>query len=362
MNFVAVARRNAGLAREASREQLQAIAHAVVGGQARLLAHRRLHGGHFNTSYLLQCTHEAPVVLRLAPEPEAGLWRDERDLLQRQCTVQPLFEAAGKAVPRMLHADFTRRLLPRDWAMFEWRPGRTWDSVASSIDAAASRGLWREYGRIVRAVHGQRCPHFGSPDPGATAPSFGAWFARVVDDLAADLDEQGIVVAGLARFRHSLRDARHRFDAIDVPRLVHGDLWTRNVLVDCGPQGWHITALLDTERAFYGDPAAEWIFGFIDIPQAFWEGYGSSLDERGLDRNALWRRRVYQARGALSMMLEGARFGFDAGFAHRQFARFCAAMESGTAVESRPTPELGAVPGPRGDGRSWSATGSTDHA
>lgn len=362
MNFVAVARRDAGLVREASRGQLLAIARAVFGGRARLLAHHRLHGGHFNTSYLLQCAHEAPVVLRLAPEPGAGLWRHELDMLQRQCAVQPMFEAACSVVPRLVHADFTRRLLSCDWAMFEWRAGRTWDSVATSIDATASCALWREYGRIVRAIHGQRCPHFGYPDPGAAASSFGAWFARQVDDLAADLHEQGVEVAGLAWFRTRLRDECHRFDAIDVPRLVHGDLWTRNVLVDRGPQGWRISALLDAERAFFGDPAAEWIFGFLEIPQGFWDGYGRSLAEHSIDRDALWRRRAYQARGALFMMLEGARFGFDAGFAHRQFARACAAMESGAAAGSGTTRQFDALPGPRKNYRSWPAMGITDHA
>ena len=106
----------------------------------------------------------------------------------------------------------------------------------------------------------------------------------MVDDLAADLAEQHVEVAGLERFRELLDDERQRFDSVTAPRLVHGDLWLRNVLVEQGPDGWRITALLDAKRAFFGDPAAEWIFGFLDIPRAFWDGYGRCLaGDDGLD-------------------------------------------------------------------------------
>ncbi len=328
MNFVAVERRNPGLISEVGAERLESMARAVFGDRTRLASCRLLGDGHFSTTYLLQCEREAPVVLRLAPEPTAQLWRHERALLQRQCSVQPLLLAVGEIIPRLLHVDSSGRLLPRDWAMFEWRPGQTWESAAPAIDGAASRALWREFGRIVGEVHRQRGTHFGYPAPCRGHRGFGEWFAKVVDDLAADLAEQRIEVAGLSQFQSLLRAERHRFAAVTTPCLVHGDLWPRNVLVDQGPAGWRITALLDAERAFFGDPAAEWIFGFLDIPPAFAEGYGRSVAEDRLDRDALWRRRAYQARGALHMILEGARFGFDTGFAHRQFARFSAALES----------------------------------
>ncbi|MBP6105051.1 MAG: phosphotransferase [Steroidobacteraceae bacterium] len=200
------------------------------------------------------------------------------------------------------------------------------------MDAASSRALWREFGRIVRQVHAQRGERFGYPAPCPASSSFGAWFVGVVDDLAADLAEQHVEVAGLERFRELLDDERQRFDSVTAPRLVHGDLWLRNVLVEQGPDGWRITALLDAKRAFFGDPAAEWIFGFLDIPRAFWDGYGRCLAGDDLDRDAAWRRLAYQARGALCMMLEGVRFGFDAGFAHRHFARFLAALEPASAI------------------------------
>ena len=102
---------------------------------------------------------------------------------------------------------------------------------------------------------------------------------------------------------------------------MHGDLWTRNVLVARGGDGWHIRALLDAERAFFGEPAAEWIFGWLDLPEAFWRAYGTNLADGALAGDASWRRRAYQALGALQLILDSVRFGFDAGFARDGFSR-----------------------------------------
>ena len=102
-------------------------------------------------------------------------------------------------------------------------------------------------------------------------------------------------MAGLARFREQLRACRAQLELSQPPRLVHGDLWPRNVLVEQHDDGWRISAILDAERAFWGEPAAEWIFGFLDLPQAFWEAYGTRLDPQHLDGDLLLRSRVYQA-------------------------------------------------------------------
>ena len=358
MNFVAVERRASGLLSEVGADRLRAITRDFFGASARLTSHRLLGDGHFSTSYLLECEGERPLVLRLSPEPAAKLWRHERALLQRQCAVQPLLEAVRDIVPRILRTDFTRRLVPRDWALLEWRPGQTWESAAPSIDPQSSRALWRDFGRIVREVHAGRGDRFGYPAPCPAHADCGSWFIRVVDDLAADLAEQEVEVAGLAPYRALLREEARRFRAVTVPSLVHGDLWWRNVLVQEGADGWRITALLDAERAFFGDPAAEWVFGFLDIPPAFWEGYGRSLHVDALDADAAWRRRAYQARGALYMMLEGVRFGFDARFAHEQFARFLAALQHGP-VMTRPRHRRSI---PRLPARSTDKDGATDHA
>lgn len=351
MHFVAVDRRTPVLRQEVEPALLQALCREALGQPVELSCAALMGSGHFNTSYRLDLTGRPPVVLRLGPPEGARLWRHERALLQRECSVLPLLRTLGEVIPALLHLDTGRRQVPRDWAVFECRPGEVWESVLPRIPATDQQRLWRQYGELVARLHALRGDRCGFPAPASAHGSVSSWFIALVDGLATDLAEQGVAVPGLDDFQARLRRERGRLDAAlrpgEAPRLVHGDLWTRNVLVRQGPDGWVISALLDAERAFFGDPSAEWIFGFLDLPTAFWAGYGRCLADAALPADALWRRRAYQARGALQMMLEGCRFGFDAGFAHQQFARFTAALPALEALATGALSDTPDLPAPK---------------
>lgn len=327
--FVAVQRAAPVLRRPVEPALLAMLCREALGPGARLQSPALIGEGHFNTSYRLDLADGRRVVLRLGPESGDRLWRHEQQMMARECSVQPLLQSLGELIPRLLHADTSRRLVPRDWSVFEHRPGVVWETVMPRLRASDNEALWRDYGALVARLHALQGDRFGFPAPAAAHGSVSGWFIDLIDGLSSDLAEQGVAVPALDDFRAliALPASRARLDAAvpagQPPRLVHGDLWPRNVLVQEGPQGWRLSALLDAERAFFGDPSAEWIFGFLDLPEAYWAAYGQRLGDADLHGDALWRRRAYQARGALQMMLEGCRFGFDAGFAQQQFARCC---------------------------------------
>ena len=89
---------------------------------------------------------------------------------------------------------------------------------------------------------------------------------------------------------------RH-LDEITRPQLLHGDLWTVNVLVKRDEQGPHITAILDSDRTSWGDPMADWTIFLLHRNvgtevDAFWETYGKP--EKILE--AQFRMLIYQGR------------------------------------------------------------------
>lgn len=93
-------------------------------------------------------------------------------------------------------------------------------------------------------------------------------------------------------------------DEVTEPRLLTGDLWTVNVLMDQVAPEPTITGVLDFDRTWFGDPAADWTIRMAtakaDERTAFWESYGM------LDRSpaASLRARIYEARHLSAIRLE----------------------------------------------------------
>lgn len=103
---------------------------------------------------------------------------------------------------------------------------------------------------------------------------------------------------------------RHRgvLDEIRVPRLLHGDLWTVNLILAESADRPIVTGIVDNDRTWWGDPESDWpIFMARRRPgterDAFWRTYGPL----GVGRAAEWRQRVYLARHGIALRLEHVR-------------------------------------------------------
>src|SRR5262249_2277648 len=99
-------------------------------------------------------------------------------------------------------------------------------------------------------------------------------------------------------------------DEITEPRLLHGDLWTSNVLLAEDGREPRIVGLLDHDRAWWGDPAADWGFSVLagqsaEAQAAFLSTYGQ-ID---VDDVAQWRATVYRVLHLGAVRLERRRTG-----------------------------------------------------
>ena len=104
-------------------------------------------------------------------------------------------------------------------------------------------------------------------------------------------------------------------DGIRTPSLLHGDLWTFNLLVTSKDGKLYITGVLDMERAWWGDPLADWIMFLLSIRSdekqwqprvaAFDRGYGAL--ERS--ESTRFRQEVYKAMHIGSSALWAAQHG-----------------------------------------------------
>ncbi|WP_241835080.1 phosphotransferase [Pseudofrankia asymbiotica] len=144
-------------------------------------------------------------------------------------------------------------------------------------------------------------------------PGFDTWSDTLVaffTDLAGDLDRAGLDSADAREFATEAGKHQGVLDEITEPRLLHGDLWTVNVMMESGAPEPTISGVYDNDRTLWGDPEADWtIFMAAKKPgterDAFWETYGS----RPATPSAARRSLFYLARHIGAIRLERRRMG-----------------------------------------------------
>jgi hypothetical protein len=114
-------------------------------------------------------------------------------------------------------------------------------------------------------------------------PQYTSWSLALLDWLERTIADAQHSCLETARLRQLLELAREYsaiLDEIACPRLLHGDLWLFNLLVERTMEGPRIVGVLDADRGSWGDPLADWTFFLLErraSPQEqalFWQGYG----------------------------------------------------------------------------------------
>ncbi|GAB3809876.1 phosphotransferase [Kribbella italica] len=239
-----------------------------------LSAHEELTEGTYNTVYRLT-VGERQLVLKVAPDPSSPGLSHEQALIR---TETAFYHAArGKApVPEVVYADAESLLMTS-------LPGTT----MLGLPATERASYRRELGTIVRSLHEVvGADGFGYPQRGLVS-TWAVAFQRMLDDVLADAERYGVELpTGVTR--HLALDRFELLNTVRTPRLIHFDLWDGNLLVD----GGRISGLVDGERAFWGDPVAEFVsltlFGSMD--DELLAGYGADIDR---ERLSLYRVYLY---------------------------------------------------------------------
>jgi aminoglycoside phosphotransferase (APT) family kinase protein len=263
-----------------------------------------LTGGQFATTYRVTLADGTRVVVKTAPAGTDGLLTYEHDLLRAEALVYGLAaDRPALLMPRVLHTDFSRALLPSDALVVSHLPGVPWVDAGfgpASSDPRTVRAE-RETGAVLAALHAIEGPAFGYPC-GRQEATWTASFTGMIDELLDDAARWSVPVPAdevrsvLARHAHVLADVAR-------PVLVHTDLWAGNVFVD--PGTGEVVGVIDPERAFWGDPLADLVgvdpMGREPGTPALLEGYGP-LDVDS--PSARTRLDLYRMRLCLVMMIE----------------------------------------------------------
>jgi aminoglycoside phosphotransferase (APT) family kinase protein len=221
--------------------------------------------------------------------------------MRREHDLQPFFAPVAALMPKTIMIDFTHQVTERDYMFQTFMEGERWDKIEDELTVDENLALWRQFGRVTRKIHDTTGEKFGWPAPGSR---YTAWsevvldrFERIIQSMVeCQLEVTDVMTVSKLACTHS-----SLLDEIKQPHLLHGDLWSFNILVGRDAGKPDIVGILDADRAWWGDPMADWTMFLLSIrrdkpewqqPQAaFWEGYGSVI--KG-NKATLFREMVYQ--------------------------------------------------------------------
>lgn len=283
----------------------------LLGEDGEPVSARELGGGYLNDVYLVERAALPSVVLKIAPPAEVR-FVSERYMLRNEAAALSRLVPLGDLVPQLISTHFGENPLGRDLlaeSLLSGTPG--WEQL-SCYDTSLWRLLYAQMGEVSRRVHSIEGEGYGP----AADPCHASWSEALLaslDELLTDLRAEGFDDGSLGRVRRYVSSNASLFDDVGSPRLCHGDLWTNNVMMDPESDRPSLTGIFDTERAFFGDPMADWIFHRIagrKVPEdaaGFWSGYGPGDPSA----EAAIRAQVYEARHLASVVIEDARAGLE---------------------------------------------------
>ncbi|HZF89150.1 aminoglycoside phosphotransferase family protein [Streptomyces sp.] len=323
--------------RRMSPDELDSLLRTSTGTGCRV--ERELTDGWFNTAYRVVLDDGRPAVVKLAPPADAAVLRYELDIMTTEAMVYRRLARlpdGGVPTPDLLHAG-------AEFLVISVLDGTGWDQAAARLAPAAEAALRHDLGAITARLHtlAPEDGRFGYP-AAAAALSAADWptaFTAMVDALLDEAERWrsplGVPPAGI---RALVAAGGEALAEVTEPRLVHFDLWPGNIFVDAGTDGAaaRITGLIDHERAFWGDPAAELVslaFGGDTGPDsdlvAGYTGAGGVLDFTPGFRHRLALYRLYLG---LLLVVECGPRGYGSG--HLGFCRRTLA-DAVTALRSR---------------------------
>ncbi|MDT0322260.1 phosphotransferase family protein [Streptomyces millisiae] len=260
--------------------------------------------GWFNVAYRIRLRDGQQTVLKIAPPADVAVLTREHDMMRNELAAMSLVRTHTKVpIPRVDYADISRELVDADYFFMEYVDADNFGITTSQgrlpdeVVAAAGRQL----GALNRELNSIVGPHFG-PLTGPGPATWRAAFSQLIEDTLRDGARANVDIGwSYDEIRAVLAENAHVLDEVTKPRFVELDLWTKNSMIRDG----RIVAILDHERALYGDPLMEAGFTGIDLPAFgdptdFMRGYG--IGE--LSPSQRVRRRLYSLHLAVIMIIE----------------------------------------------------------
>ncbi|MGM9646895.1 MAG: phosphotransferase family protein [Eubacteriales bacterium] len=209
-------------------------------------------GGLFNTTYKLTLTDGRKMILRVGPIHPELLMYYEKDMMAAEAFLFGAFEEAG--IP-CSHVVAVGKVEERDFMLVDYIDSLPLSAV--SLSEEDHKRVMTEVTDALSRMHQMTGPAYGRVSEVLCGHGHPDWYSHIEHEVKT-ITDQGRACGSFtaAESEHILAAIRHSRDAlseIDRPTLCHGDLWGGNILVKEAEDGWHLAAIIDLDRAVWGD-------------------------------------------------------------------------------------------------------------
>lgn len=300
-----------------SNDQILQLVKTHFGENSEIKSIKELKGGFFNSAYAIErINEEDAIILKVSAQKSSRLLTYEKDLMRTEVEVYRLLaEKTTVPIPKLLAFDFSRIIVPCDYFFMSRLTGETMNHVR--LSKSENEEIQKELADYIAQIHGIQGTYFGyfSQDSDTQYTSWKKAFLHMFDDLLKDGMERNIRLP-YETYRTILEKQASILDTVQQPSLVDFDLHPGNIFLKKQNGKYVIEGIVDFERAFWGDPYAEFPAAFLMISDVrnnpvFWKEYRKNQQiDHDFTRSEEMKSQLYRLYLFTIMCVEIGRYGF----------------------------------------------------
>lgn len=277
-----------------------------------------LTGGMFNAIYRIERKNEKDaVILKVGAIPDTTLLTYERDIMPVEVECYRMIrEQTTVPVPEVLAYDFSKRYIESNYFFMTELKGEPFSKVMKKMGQENADRIREELAGYLYQIHGVKGKYFGyfTKDERRQYSTWKEAFFHMFRQILADGREHRVklpyarIMAALQRYEGCLED-------VTEPVLVEYDCHEGNIFVKKTGNSYTIEGILDFERAFWGDPIADFPTAFVftdDIRKetAFLNAYLRVSGRNAYTETDAVKYQLYRMYILTIMAAETFRYGF----------------------------------------------------
>lgn len=299
-------------------EQIKKLVRVHFGKDCEISQIKELKGGMFNASYMISRVKEKDhIVLKVGVVPGTTLLTYEQDIMPTEVECYRLIkEHTSVPVPTILAYDFSKTQIKSNYFFMTALSGTTLSETAKKMDAENLKRIRQKQAEYLAQFHQIKGTYYGyfTEDKNQQYATWKDAFSHMFAQILQDAREHKVRLPYERIERVLARNAKYLED-VKEPVLVEYDCHDGNVFVKETKNGYEIEGIVDFERAFWGDAAADFPAAFImtdDIrkEKAFLDSYLKASGRADYTEADVKKYQLYRLYITVIMAAETFRYGF----------------------------------------------------